>query len=194
MTARHSPLCCPTASFGHWGQKGKRVGVEDIITSINEALWTMCTAGSPDLVSKATPACSFVLQMTNYIKLEARAEKKKRVQERTTVLYRLWILIVGGSTVQPAVGPLSPVSSCMAHLRATDENIWLQESRLVCSHQRFRGSSCRRAQSVFYLSSAHLQHAHQKHLFTFVTPQGVLDGVWRSVHAVFSCSPLNGIQ
>lgn len=24
-----------------------------------------------------------------------------------------------------AVGPLSPVSSCIAHLRATDENIWL---------------------------------------------------------------------
>lgn len=90
-----------------------------------------------------------------------------------------------------AVGPLSPVSPCIEHLRATDENIWLQESRLVCLGWRFRGSSCRRAQSVFYLSSAHLQHARQKHLLDFITQQGVLDGVWRSVHAVFSCMPLN---
>lgn len=43
----------------------------------------------------------------------------------------------------------------------------------------------------FYLSSAHLQHARQKHILDFVTQQGVLDGAWRSDHAVFSCMPLN---
>lgn len=37
------------------------MGVEEIITSINEALRTIRTAGSPDLVSKATSARSFVL-------------------------------------------------------------------------------------------------------------------------------------
>lgn len=50
-----------TASFGHWGQKGKRMGVGEIIISINEALRTIRTAGSPDLVSKATSPRSFVL-------------------------------------------------------------------------------------------------------------------------------------
>lgn len=50
----HSQIRSPRAGV-------KEGGVEDIITSINEAPRTMCTAGSPDLVSKATSACSFVL-------------------------------------------------------------------------------------------------------------------------------------
>lgn len=49
------------ASVGHRGQTAERGGVEEIITSINEALQTPRTAGSPDLVSKATSARSFVL-------------------------------------------------------------------------------------------------------------------------------------
>lgn len=43
------------------GRTERRGGVEKIITSINEALRTIRTAGSPDLVSKATSARSFVL-------------------------------------------------------------------------------------------------------------------------------------
>lgn len=53
----------------------------------------------------------------------------------------------------------------------------------------FCGSSCRRAQSGFYLSSAHLQHARLKHPLDSITQQGVLDGVWRSGQAVFSFTP-----
>lgn len=43
------------------GRRERGCGVGEIITSINEALRTMRTAGSPDLVSKATSARSFVL-------------------------------------------------------------------------------------------------------------------------------------
>lgn len=76
-----------------------------------------------------------------------------------------------------SAGPVFPVSSCLAHLRATDEDIWLQESRLLCLCWRFRGSSCRRARPVGYLSSAHLQQARLKHLSGFISRQGVRGGV-----------------
>lgn len=79
----------------------------------------------------------------------------------------------------------APVSLCIAHLRGTDENIWLQESRLTC----LCGSSCRRAQSGLYLSSAHLQHARLKHLLDSITQQGLLDSVRRSGQAEFSFTP-----
>lgn len=49
------------ARLGHRGQKAKRMGVGEIIISINEALRTIRTARFPDLVSKATSPRSFVL-------------------------------------------------------------------------------------------------------------------------------------